>query len=99
MNVVIQSVHFKADQKLEDFIRAKVDKLESVFEHLVGSEVTLRLENVEDHINKIADIRLMIPGNDLFASKQAKTFEEAVDQAVDALKKQLLRYKEKIRSK
>ncbi len=99
MKVIIQSVHFKADQKLEDFIKVKVDKLESVFEHLVGSEVTLRLENVEDNNNKVADIRLMIPGNDLFASKQAKSFEEAVDQSVDALKKQLLRYKEKIRVK
>lgn len=99
MRVTIQTLHFKADKKLEDFIQAKLDKLGSVYENLIGAEVVLRLENVEDNHNKIADIRLLIPGWDLFASKQNKTFEEAVDQSVDALKRQLYKHKEKIRAK
>jgi putative sigma-54 modulation protein len=99
MRVTIQTLHFKADKKLEDFIQAKLDKVGVVYEQIIGAEVVLKLENVEDHTNKIADIRLLIPGSDLFASKQCKTFEESVDQSVDALKKQLVRRKDKIRSK
>jgi putative sigma-54 modulation protein len=99
MRVTIQSLHFKADQKLEDFVTSKIEKLGVVYEQVIGSEVVLRLENVEDQNNKIAEIRLLIPGQDLFARKQSKTFEEASDQAIDALKRQLTKHKEKIRSK
>lgn len=99
MKVTIQTLHFKADRKLEDFVSSKLEKLGSVYENVIGSEVTLRLENVEDNNNKIADIRLVIPGHDLFASKQSKSFEEATDLAVEALRKQLTRRKEKIRAK
>ncbi len=99
MRVTIQSLHFKADSKLEDFVTTKVKKLGAVYESLIGSEVVLRLENVDDNNNKIAEIRLMIPGQDLFARKQSKTFEEAADQAITALRRQLSKHKEKIRSK
>ncbi len=99
MRVTIQTLHFKADRKLENFVQTKLNKLGSVYENLIGAEVVLRLENVDDNNNKIADIRLLIPGSDLFASKQCKTFEEATDQSVEALRKQLNKHKGKIRSK
>ncbi len=97
MKVAINSVKFKTDKRLEDFINEKVQKLASNYNGIIGSEVILKLDNSEDLENKITEIRLMIPGNDLFAKKNCKTFEGAVDQAVDALKKQLIKHKEKLR--
>ncbi|MFO7721672.1 MAG: HPF/RaiA family ribosome-associated protein [Bacteroidales bacterium] len=99
MRVTIQTLHFKADKKLEQFVSSKIEKLGAVYEGVIGSEVILRLENVDDNNNKIAEIRLLIPGSDLFARKQSKTFEEAADQAVDALRRQLTKHKAKIRAK
>ncbi|MEI6696833.1 MAG: ribosome-associated translation inhibitor RaiA [Bacteroidota bacterium] len=97
MKVTINSVKFKTDKKLEEFIHEKVQKLTSNYTDIIGSEVILKLENGEELENKIAEIRLMIPGNDLFAKKNCKTFEGATDQAVEALKKQLVKHKEKLR--
>jgi len=97
MKVNINSVHFKTDKKLDSFITEKVEKLSDLYDGIIGSEVTLRVNNSEDHENKIAEIRLLVPGNDLFAKKQSKSFEEATDIAVDALRKQLTRHKEKQR--
>jgi putative sigma-54 modulation protein len=97
MKVTINSVKFKTDRKLEDFIQEKVKKLSSNYTDIIGSEVILKLDNTEDLENKVAEIRLMIPGNDLFAKKNCKTFEGATDQAVEALRKQLIKHKEKIR--
>ena len=97
MKVNITSVHFKTDSKLENFIERKVGKLSGLIEGVMGSEVTLKLENSENRDNKIAEIRLLIKGYDLYAKKQSKTFEEATDTAVDALKKQLEKYKDKKR--
>ena len=95
MKVLINSVHFKADQKLEDFITEKVEKLCAKYSEVISAEVTLKLDNTDTPENKIADIRLVRRGDDLYASKQSKSFEESIDACIDALKKQLEKYKGK----
>ncbi len=99
MKVNINSVHFKADKKLVTFIEQKVDKLSSFYDGILGGEVSLKISNKADKENKIAEIRLIVRGDDLFAKKQSNTFEEATDQAVNALKKQLTKHKDKSRKK
>ena len=95
MKVMINSVHFKADQKLEDFITQKVEKLCAKYSEVISAEVTLKLDNTDTPENKIADVRLVLRGDDLYASKQSKSFEESIDACIDALKKQLEKYKGK----
>lgn len=97
MNIKINSVHFKADGKLETFIKDRLQKMLSFYEGIINSEVILKLVNTESRDNKMVEIRLVIRGYDLFAKKQARSFEEATDQATEALKKQLIKHKEKIR--
>ena len=99
MKVSINPVHFKADKKLVSFIEQKVEKLTLFYDGIIGSEVSLKLSNQTDRENKIAEIRLNIKGSDLYAKKQCNTFEEAIDQAADALKKQLTKHKDKSRKK
>jgi len=100
MDVKVQAVHFKADQKLIDFCEKKVNKLDLFFDGIIGAEVVLKLVNDEEKENKIAEIRLSVPSNEnLFAKKQARTFEEATDLALDALRRQLKKYKEKLKAK
>lgn len=93
MNVKIQSVKFDADKKLIDFINAKVNKLERYTDDAVGAEVFLKVDKDHERGNKVATIRLEVPGDDLIADSRSKTFEESVDECVDAIKKQLEKYK------
>jgi ribosomal subunit interface protein len=97
MNITFNSVHFKADQKLESFISEKLEKLAKIHDGIIGFDVTLKLENTDKPANKTAEIRAKIRGNDAIAQKTAKTFEEATDEVVDALKKQLLKVTDKVR--
>lgn len=97
MQVKINSVQFKADVKLENFIEDKLGKLNNYYDQILGSEVHLKLENTNGPDNKITEIRLSIPGNDLFAKKQSKTFEEATDQAIEALRRQIRKHKDKVK--
>ncbi|MDR1180913.1 MAG: ribosome-associated translation inhibitor RaiA [Bacteroidales bacterium] len=97
MQININSVHFKADKRLESFIIDKLQKTGKFYENIIGSDVILKLENTDKPENKIAEIRLKIKGNDLISCKQCKTFEEAIDLAVDALRKQLEKIKDKKR--
>ncbi len=99
MEIKIQSVNFDADKKLVEFVQARVEKLEQFFDHIVGVESFLKVERGEAKENKIVEIKVMIPGKDLFAKKQAKSFEEATDEAVDALRRQVKKHKEKLIAK
>ena len=97
MQLKVQSIHFTADSKLLEFIQEKVDKLENVYDDIIDGEVFLRLDKSSDTENKITEIKLNIPGKVLFAKEQCKTFEEATDSAVEVIKRQLTKHKEKIR--
>ena len=95
MKLQVHSIHFDADQKLVDFIQRKIDKLETFYDRLVDGEVFLRLNN-EGIENKTVEIKLNIPGSQLFAMEKARSFEEATDQAAAALRNQLKKFKTKI---
>ncbi|MGQ1891691.1 ribosome hibernation-promoting factor, HPF/YfiA family [Thermophagus sp. OGC60D27] len=99
MNITIQTVHFDASSRLDSFIHQKVGKLDQFSDNIITAVVTLRLDKSETSENKLAEIELDIPGNKLFAKKQSKTFEEAVDLACEALRKQLVKRKEKLKVK
>lgn len=95
MKIIVQSIHFNADKKLLDFIQKKADKLDTFYDHIISGEVYLKLENVEHEANKISEIKILLPGNKMFAKEQCKTFEEATDLAVESLRKQIEKHKQK----
>jgi putative sigma-54 modulation protein len=96
MKLQVHSIHFNADQKLIDFIQKKVDKLETFYDRLTDGEVFLRLNN-EGIENKTVEIKLNVPGTQLFATEKARSFEAAADLASEALKIQLQKFKTKLR--
>ncbi len=98
MKVTVHAIHFDADKELVNFINEKVNKLEHFYDGLMGGEVFLRVEKADDNQNKVAEIKLQSPGKELFAKRQCKSFEEAVDTALEAVKSQLKKHKEKQRS-
>jgi len=100
MNIHVNAIHFTADQKLIDFANKKTNKLDTYFDGIISAEVILKILKPETANNKVAEVKLSIPANDyLFAKKQADTFEEAIDLSVDALRKQLSKFKEKLKEK
>lgn len=99
MQLNVHTVQFKADQKLIAFTEEKVDKLEQFFDNIISGEVFLRLEKSDNTKNKLAEIRIHIPGKELFAKRQCKTFEEGIDETVEALRRQLMKTKGKRRVK
>ena len=97
MNIKIHSIHFDADTKLEAFIETKVGKLSQYYDSIIGAEIFLRLDKAQNTENKITEIKVEIPGNDLFAKKQSASFEASTDGAIEALRRQISKHKEKQR--
>lgn len=96
MDLQVHSLHFDADKKLIDFINNKVGKLNQYFDKIVSGDVILKIDKSNESGNKVAEIKINIPGKELFAKKQCKSFEEATDLACEALRRQVKRHKEKL---
>lgn len=97
MEIKIQSIHFDATEKLQDFIEKKVTKLEKTFEDIKTAEVQLKVVKPATAQNKETSLTVSVPGQTLFVEKTCDTFEEGVDLCVDAMKVQLTKFKEKAR--
>lgn len=96
MTVNIQTVRFVADVKLLDYVQQKLEKLQSFHDRIVKVEVFLKLDNVVHNIkDKVAEIKVHIPRQQLFVKQTSKSFEQSFDEALDSLINQLKRTKEK----
>lgn len=95
MKLRIQSINFDATTNLESYINKKSLKLEKFFDEILNLEVYLKVVKPETATNKEAEIKVSIPNVDFFASKTCDTFEEAIDLTLEAVEKQIRKYKEK----
>jgi len=99
MEITIHSIHFEASKKLEEFILKKVNRLSKFNDDAYLADVNLKVIKPETNDNKDASIRLFLSGTELFAQEIADTFEEAIDKCVNKLERQVVKHKEKQRSK
>ena len=95
MKLQIHSVRFDSDYKLINLIKKKLVKLETFYNRIIDGKVFLRIVNDESRINKIIEIKLNIPGNQLFAKERARTFEIGADEVTESLRRQIKKFKEK----
>ncbi|MBK6265493.1 ribosome-associated translation inhibitor RaiA [Marivirga sp. S37H4] len=95
MKLQMHSIHFDADAKLLGFIQKKVDKLETFYDRFIDGEVFLRIDKDSQNENKLVEVKLNIPGGQFFAKEKKDSFEASVDYAVEALRRQIKKHKEK----
>ena len=97
MQVNFQSINFKADIKLVEFTQRRIEKISQFYDQIVDVYVYTKVENFSDKINKLVELKIGIPGDDVIVKKTAKTFEEAINSAADSAERVLKRRKEKHR--
>ena len=98
MKVNVHAVNFTVDRKLVDFIQERMEKLEKYYDKIVSFDVFLKVEKTSEKENKIVEVKVHVPGDDLMVKKQCKTFEEAVELSAESLERLLVKRKEKIRT-
>ena len=98
MKVSVQSVNFNISRDLVEYIEKKINNLEKFHDHILGAEVFLKVQSTSEKENKTVAVKMRLPGNDIVAKKNSKTFESAISQAADSLKKQLVKRKEKLKA-
>ena len=98
MKVNVQTTNFVADQKLIDFITNRLLKLEMFYDRIIFADVFLKVQKTSEKENKLVDVLLSVPGDELIVKKETKSFEEGTDECIKALERQLKRTKQKQRS-
>mgnify|MGYP000294822344 FL=1 len=95
MEIRTQAVNFDADTKLIEFIDRKLGKLDTFYDNIVSTDVFLKLEKTGQVQDKVAEIKLKVPGSTLIAKETSKSFEESIDLGASSLRRQLIKYKDK----
>ncbi len=98
MQITVQSDGFTVDQKLIDFIENKLNKLDTFYDNVIDATVFLIVESAKDRENKLVEVKVNVPGNEFMVKKQSKSFEESTDLCTEALRRVLIKHKEKVMS-
>lgn len=97
MKVNVHAVNFTVDRKLVGYVQERLNKLEKYYDKVVHSDVFFKLDNNNGKENKIAEIKVNVPGDEFIVKKQCKTFEEAVELCADSMERLLMKRKQKVR--
>ena len=97
MNINFQSVNYNADSKLIEFAEKRIKKISQFYLNIIDVFIYTKIENTSDRLNKLAELKICIPGDDVVVKKTAKSFEEAINLAADSAERILKRHKEKQR--
>jgi len=95
MKLEIQAVGFRAGQKLKQLIEKRLTKYTERYPWILGGKVILKIENASDGKNKEVEVKLKIPGNYLFAKSIEDEFSQAIDKVIEAIRRQLKKFKER----
>ncbi|PKA83654.1 putative sigma-54 modulation protein [Ulvibacter sp. MAR_2010_11] len=98
MKVNVQTPNFAADDKLIGFIERRLNKLEQFYDKIVFADVFLKVQKTSEKQNKVVEILVSIPGDELMVKKEARTFEIGTDECVQSLERQLKKRKQKQRA-
>lgn len=93
MNLIYETVHFKGSQDLEKLVNQKMNRLSLLKPDIIQARVTLSEGASGNLENQFCEIRLEIPGNDIFVKKNANTYEQALRTAVEAARRKIIRDK------
>ncbi|MBF6610786.1 MAG: ribosome-associated translation inhibitor RaiA [Chryseobacterium sp.] len=94
MKITVQSLGVTPHEPLEEHLNKKISKLSTFYYKILECQVVLRVENTNEKENKTAEIRLVVPGDDIIVKKTSESFEESVDQCVETAKRLLIKKKE-----
>jgi ribosome hibernation promoting factor len=97
MTIIIETKDIKPRQDLLALLRKKAQKFSQLNHRLIETRVFLKLDKSDTTQNRVCEIRIAIPGNDLFAEKRARTFPDAVRKAAEAMNRQIIDWRSTVR--
>lgn len=86
----IQTVDFDPTSDVMGVIRTELKKLMRIYGNIVGADVYLKISSPAEPDNKMARIRVGVPGQNLFAEARSATWNQALSDVTGQLRNQIL---------
>lgn len=84
------------DANQQELILKKVSKLERFYDHIIDCLIYVSKEGHSvKHNEQSVELKLNVKDSTLFCKETSESIEQSIDQAVDAMSRQLKKYKEK----
>ena len=99
MDILIQSPRIKLSNRLEKIIYKKFERFGKLSDRILRCEIVLKKEKSAVNEGYLVEARLVIPGNDLFASEYGPKFEVAAEDVCLQLARQFRKRKTRLKSK
>ena len=95
MKLNTQAVNFEIAERLEKHIEKKTKRYEKLLPESAEMEIRMTVVKPETNLNKETAIRVLGVGSELFAQKVCDTFEQGIDDCLEAIEKRLEKRKDK----
>jgi len=99
MQINITGKNIDLTEAIKAYVDKKIGGLEKFYDQIIRADVSVGIES--SHHNKgkfyVAECKLIVPGNDLYASKNEKNLYKAIDKVKDYLDAELKKHKVKLR--
>ena len=86
---------WKVKSYLENLIKKKLMKLVTFNDRLIKAEVYLKSGDNIAPEDKVAEVKISMPGPDVFAESSASSHEKAIAECAEKLRRQIIKRKEK----
>ncbi|WP_064196609.1 MULTISPECIES: HPF/RaiA family ribosome-associated protein [Emticicia] len=94
MNITIQTPQFTASERLNNFVKEKINQLSNHQSNIIGVKVVLRTGAKHDISNQWCEIVVTLPAENKFIKKHSLSFEESITRAVSSMERKLKRKQE-----
>ena len=94
MNLTVSGHHVAVTPALNSYLRSKLERVTRHFDHVIDVNVILSVEKLRQK----AEVTVRVRGKDLYAETDHEDLYAAIDALADKLDRQVLRYKDRVRS-
>lgn len=96
MNLTISGHHLEVTPALRDYVSSKIERVTKRFDQVIDIRVLLTLENsAEKEKRQSAEATILLKGGELHAKTTHQDLYAAVDELIDKLDRQVVRFKDK----
>lgn len=97
MNLTISGHHLEVTPALRSYVATKLDRIARHFDQVVDVKVLLTVEKQKEKDRRQkAECNIHVKGSDMFAESAHEDLYAAVDELVDKLDRQVVRYKDRL---
>ena len=95
MNLNVSGHHVEVTPAIRTYVRSKLERVTRHFDHVIDAHVILTVEKLRQK----AEVTLHVKGKDIFVEQCNEDLYAAIDQLMDKLDRQVIRYKDKLHDK